>query len=72
MTTSNNKKNKDSVDSNFTFILAAYPEVPDMKPGSSGSGREAERQQPNDESSSISSAQSHYDHHQCFVAMSED
>ncbi|PUZ51049.1 hypothetical protein GQ55_6G138700 [Panicum hallii var. hallii] len=44
----------------------------DMKPGSSGSEREAERHRPNDESSSVSSAHSHYDHHQCFVAMSED
>jgi hypothetical protein len=72
MTSSNNQQSKDLVDSNFTFVLAAYPEVSDMKPGSSGSGREAERHRPNDESSSACSAQSHYDHHQCFVAMSED
>jgi hypothetical protein len=40
--------------------------------GSSGSGREAERHRPSGESSSVMSAQSHYDHHQCFVAMSEN
>jgi hypothetical protein len=48
------QEGKDYVGRDFTD--AVYPEVPDMEPGSSGSGREAERQQPNDESASASSA----------------
>jgi hypothetical protein len=72
MTTCKIQKGKDSVARDFTFSDAVYPEVPDMEPESFGSGREAERHQPDDESASASSVQSHYDHHQCFMAISED
>jgi hypothetical protein len=42
ITASKNQESKDSADSNFTPVVAAYHEILD-EPGSSGSGREAKR-----------------------------
>ena len=50
--------------------ITANPEVLDSKLGSSGF--DTEICQSNDESTSTYSAQSHYDHHQCFMATTED
>jgi hypothetical protein len=46
MTASKIQEGKDSVERDFTFVVAIYLEVLDMKPRSSGSGRETERHRP--------------------------
>jgi len=56
----------------LTPEITANPEVPDSEPGSSGLENNAEIYQSDDESASNGSAQSHYGHHQCFVATAED
>ena len=58
--------------SDSTPEITANPEVPDSEPGSSGLENNAEIYQSDDESASNGSAQSHYGHHQCFVATAED
>jgi hypothetical protein len=72
MTASKIQEGKYSIDRDLTFDVAVYPKVPDMEPGSSGSGRETERHRPSEESTSTSHSGSHLDHHQCFMAIHEN
>ncbi|KAG2637662.1 hypothetical protein PVAP13_2NG531700 [Panicum virgatum] len=66
------QEDKDSKGIDSTPKISANPEVPDSEPGSSGLENNAEIYQSDDESTSNCSAQSHYGHHQCFMATAED
>ena len=66
------QEDKDSKGIDSTPKISANPEVPDSEPGSSGLENNAEIYQSDDESASNCSAQSHYGHHQCFMATAED
>jgi len=66
------QEDKDSKGIDSTPKISANPEVPDSELGSSGLENNAEICQSDDESASNCSAQSHYGHHQCFIATAED
>ena len=66
------QENKDSKGIESTSKISANPEVPDSELGSSGLENNAEICQSDDESASNCSAQSHYGHHQCFMAIAKD
>ena len=66
------QENKDSKGIDSTSKISANPEVPDSELGSSGLENNAEICQSDDESASNCSAQSHYGHHQCFMAIAKD
>ncbi|KAG2600773.1 hypothetical protein PVAP13_5KG542507 [Panicum virgatum] len=66
------QKNKNSKGIDSTSKISANPEVPDSELGSFGLKNNAEICQSDDESASNCSAQSHYGHHQCFMAIAED
>jgi len=65
-------ENKVTEISDSTPEITANPEVPDSELGSSGLENNAEICQSDDESASNCSAQSHYGHHQCFMAIAKD
>ena len=58
--------------SDLTPEITANPEVPNSEPRSSGLENNAEIYQSDDESASNYSTQSHYGHHQCFMATAKD
>ncbi|KAG2642766.1 hypothetical protein PVAP13_2KG243900, partial [Panicum virgatum] len=66
------QEDKDSKGIDSTPKISANPEVPDSEPESSGLENNAEIYQSDDESVSNCSAQSHYGHHQWFMAIAED
>jgi hypothetical protein len=68
MTTSKIQEGKNFADRDFTLAVSAYPD----EPRSSGSGREAERHWPSEESTTECHSGSHLGHHQCFMAIHED
>ncbi|KAG2548992.1 hypothetical protein PVAP13_9KG195500 [Panicum virgatum] len=66
------QKDKDSKGIDSTPKISANLKVPDSEPESSGLENNAEIYQSDNESASNCSAQSHYGHHQYFMATAED